>query len=129
MIEALTYIVALFGIMRAGFTVFLISHRISPTTLEHLIKTSRLTHILMSQDDLQLVSTVQSAAKNVDVPFTTSFIPTFNELFLGESVRAPPAETPELDENDIIMHSSGTSFLRPHMFLTNHFFYRIYCAS
>lgn len=93
--------------MRAGFTVFLISHRISPTTLEHLIVTSGLTHIVLSQDDEQLASKVRNAQKNVNIPFTVSFIPAFSQLFSGESVQALSLETPDLDDNDIVLHSSG----------------------
>ncbi|KDR69563.1 hypothetical protein GALMADRAFT_282566, partial [Galerina marginata CBS 339.88] len=79
--DTLTYILALVGILRAGFPIFLISNRLPHVALHHLIVKSGVSHILTNQDDKELNERLQRACDDSAVDVTVSHIPPWATLF------------------------------------------------
>ncbi|OBZ79958.1 L-aminoadipate-semialdehyde dehydrogenase large subunit [Grifola frondosa] len=117
--DTITYLTNIVGIIRAGYIVFLISPRNSPTAIAHLLSKVHVTHILGGPEDslqdllhasLQLIPDDPNRATP-----TLSLIPQFEELYLKDATFEPlPFERPQLSDRAVILHSSGsTAFPKP----------------
>lgn len=106
-VDTLTYVLGVAGIMRAGFPVFLISHRTSPDTLEHIIAKSGVSQILMNAGDKPLFDKLEKARQKLKADISVSYIPSSTQLFAGGDVEAPIIDKPALDDLCLLLHSSG----------------------
>lgn len=87
---------------------FLISNRTSPAALEHLLTKSNVSHILMNEGDMQLVTRLEDAKRSLSSDITASYIPSWDQLFSPEfEVEKPPTVQPNLEDMCLILHSSG----------------------
>ncbi|TFK41528.1 hypothetical protein BDQ12DRAFT_720371 [Crucibulum laeve] len=114
--DNLTYMLSIIGAMRTGLPVILISDCLSPATMDHIISTSGVSHIVLNKDDSRVCSLITDSISRTqqmrpDLSITTSFIPTFNDLFPGDGSKIdPPNVKPyDLDSTAFILHSSGST--------------------
>ncbi|PPQ92185.1 hypothetical protein CVT25_008959 [Psilocybe cyanescens] len=109
--ESLTYMLAMIGVIRAGFPLFLISDRTSPASLEHLIVKSGVTHILINDNDQKLSTRLWGVRRNLKEDVTVSIIPSRSELFGNGETEVPAPVQPSLEDQCLIIHSSGSTAL------------------
>ncbi|EJD45598.1 acetyl-CoA synthetase-like protein [Auricularia subglabra TFB-10046 SS5] len=108
--DSITYATVAVGVIRAGFEAFLVSPRVSPAVLIHLLGKQGTTHVFVSGDAAmqQLITATQEALGNklVVIP-----MPSFEQLYSKEPVQAPPLSQPSLDDTAVVLHSSGSTSL------------------
>ncbi|KAJ6507610.1 hypothetical protein DFH09DRAFT_1437030 [Mycena vulgaris] len=113
---AILYASLIFGTIRAGCTVFLLSTRNSEIAIAHLIAESGVKYLLVSQDaHMQEIARKANAillAKNVHIDLIP--IPTYEEISTNQPTDVdalPPLQNIDDERVIIIAHSSGsTSF-------------------
>lgn len=102
------------GIMRAGFTAFLISPHTPLPALTHLLSTAGVSHVLVDGEPV-LWSNLASAVQEVDQTTGRSLrvhsMPKHKDLFQGYSYpfKPFPEHKFDLDAHALIIHSTGTS--------------------
>ncbi|TBU32715.1 acetyl-CoA synthetase-like protein [Dichomitus squalens] len=111
-IDTITYSIIQLGIMRAGYTMFLISPRNVPAAVADMLRKTECRHLLLSSDAL-----VQDLAKKALAELngvTLHDVPTFEQLFPadasvdGLSTEDLPA-TLDINGLCMILHSSGST--------------------
>ncbi|EIN09240.1 acetyl-CoA synthetase-like protein [Punctularia strigosozonata HHB-11173 SS5] len=115
--DMITYFTCCVGIMRAGYTFFLISPRNSapavrkPNVLAHLLSSVRADHVLLGSESIfsQLATAAFSSMSSDSVP-STSIIPMFKDLYMPTNLHEPLPD-PKVGPNDpvFMLHSSGST--------------------
>lgn len=116
-LDTITYFTTMIGIVRAGHTAFPISPRNSPAAIAHLVKTAKVSHLVVGQEkNFQALVEASVALMDGEKP-KQHIIPRFDELYLpnsAESFVPLSFRKPGHDEVGIILHSSGsTAFPKP----------------
>ncbi|KAF7348965.1 NRPS-like enzyme [Mycena venus] len=129
--SAILYACLLFGTLRAGCPVFLLSTRNSDVAIAHLIAESGVKYLLVSQDahmqDIARKANGILQSKNVHI--TLISIPTYEEICADEHEDrdALPALEPIDDDHVLIIaHSSGSTSFPKIIPLTQKYFIKIY---
>ncbi|KAI5992475.1 hypothetical protein EDD15DRAFT_2168052 [Pisolithus albus] len=112
--DSITYLMHLFGVMRAGFVPFPISPRNLPTATSYLL-TQTGTKSLYVGRDLATRDTVSSVLEMHPGDLRILDMPTFNDFYsvvdhlpLNRDM-LPPMVTPDMLSPCLILHSSGTT--------------------
>ena len=113
--DPITYFCSILGVVRAGFTVFPVSHRNSPEAVAHLLTRTKAQALLTTQDHgiQQVVEKALNDMRGDKVPVPTVHnMPTFGTLFPSDRAAVTPyipAKAWAIDEIQFIIHSSGMS--------------------
>ena len=100
------------GIIRAGYTPFLISTKNSVTAICHLLRTSNSAILYISPDET-ISSLAKQCLENMEKPIASFLIPKFDELFTSNQAdfeALPPFPVIDMDQPALIAHSSGLFF-------------------
>lgn len=120
------------GIMRAGYTTFLISPGTSQVALEHVLSISNVSHVILDESDVGLHTRLMTAIshRNTDnsptvtvshtVPWLDMF-PTGDQVVMG-----PKVGRYDMDSVALMIHSSGMPHFRTCLVLCNRIFIIIY---
>ncbi|KAI0091717.1 hypothetical protein BDY19DRAFT_904330 [Irpex rosettiformis] len=116
--ETITYFTLLSGILRAGYSAFVISPRNSAAAVTYLLTRVSVSHVFVGSEDLlQDVSTeaLKTIGDNgIQVPSTSRF-PLFESLYTKNSnFTQLPVLDVQWDDQAVYLHSSGsTAFPKP----------------
>ena len=111
LIDSVSYFSFTIGVLRTGWTLFLISPRNSSEAVAHLLKTTGATHLFVSVEP-----SVQALADNAVAHLTSSNVqkldmPTFDHLFpikgIDTSFVPEPLGEINMDDRALVLHSSG----------------------
>lgn len=102
------------GIIRAGFTVMLLSPRNAPPALAHLLKSTGCRALVHSADKFvegALKETLALLRKSGDAPMTLIKLPEYSETYGRKGNVQPLSQNlnVHLDDIALISHTSGTS--------------------
>ncbi|KAI5119742.1 hypothetical protein M0805_008672 [Coniferiporia weirii] len=116
--DTITYFTVLAGIFRAGLTAFPISPRNSPTAVAHLIRKTKVTHILVGHEQASRTlsdMTLELLNNDGEGKPRTSLMPSYEEIYTSDAEFKPfPLVKPDLDSIVLYLHSSGsTAFPKP----------------
>jgi acyl-CoA synthetase (AMP-forming)/AMP-acid ligase II len=110
--DSITYLTDTLGILRAGYTAFVISTRNSAVAVAHLLSTVEVAHVLVGEEhslqNLAAESLDLMRASNAKIP-GISHMPLFEEVYNDEkeAFLPLPCSRPNLDEPAVILHTSG----------------------
>ncbi|TDL17736.1 acetyl-CoA synthetase-like protein [Rickenella mellea] len=111
--EAISFFCTVVGVMRAGYTVFMVAPSHTPTGLKRLLTEANATHVFVSgEESLQKVAaTAAEDAKADGLTIGVHPMPKFDDLFVGTSAdfEAFPQRNYDLDAINLIIHSAGTN--------------------
>ncbi|KAJ3806634.1 hypothetical protein EV368DRAFT_68346 [Lentinula lateritia] len=110
--DALTYSVALMGILRAGMTAFPISPRFSVEIIALLINAVKPSYMLVSSTKKQIIEDIKLCLSSDNRPVVLE-IPTYEIIFHGEPRGILNKHDRSLDQPALIIHSSGSTSLHP----------------
>lgn len=115
--DAISSFAIIIGVMRAGYTPFLLSPRNSAAATAHLLADTQAEHILLGRDqplqDLaaEALQILQGDPKYSDLPKlpTTSLVPLFEDIYrpVDEASELLPPAKPDPRSVAVIVHSSG----------------------
>lgn len=98
--------------MYAGFPVFLISNRIAPAALKHLITKSGISCLFISEYDGVLKTNLKKVQDDMGIDLIVGRIPSVIDILSNKSqVQGPPLEKLDPESVCIVFHSSGITFL------------------
>ncbi|KAF8195302.1 hypothetical protein K438DRAFT_1968611 [Mycena galopus ATCC 62051] len=126
--DAIPYFTLIMAAVRANYVIFPISPRNSPAAVAHLISKAAVKHVLIGHEPamLELITSALNILRETSLaaPPDVSYVPLFEELFLGNSNPISPDTLPYEykgpDATSCIMHSSGsTAFPKP-IYWSNH---------
>ncbi|KAI0677488.1 acetyl-CoA synthetase-like protein [Trametes maxima] len=111
----ITYITTALGILRAGYTMYLISPRNGPAGVEELLRRMGCRHVLVS-GDVPMQTLAATAAAGLD-GVQLHPMPTFEDAYLSVPMgmgdgESPPDDLPsafDWDAISMILHSSGST--------------------
>lgn len=108
--DTLTYWALLTGVMRAGYTCFVVSPRNSSAALTHLLKATQCQALFVSSDE-PMQSLSRTAIANVDKDIAIGRVPEFTDVFTddGSVFTLLPSQAPDsMDVPALITHTSGS---------------------
>uniref|UniRef100_A0A8H7XLR3 AMP-dependent synthetase/ligase domain-containing protein n=1 Tax=Psilocybe cubensis TaxID=181762 RepID=A0A8H7XLR3_PSICU len=106
--DTLTYILSFVGILRAGYPVFLISKRLAPAALEHLVTKSGVKHVFVAEHDKILSNNIQDIQSKLCARIGVSHIPFWLDTLSPEFVvQKPPMGQYNPEDICLVLHSSG----------------------
>ncbi|KAK0205437.1 acetyl-CoA synthetase-like protein [Desarmillaria ectypa] len=114
--DTITFFTTFLGMFRAGIPFLALSPRNSPAALAHLLRTTKPTHLFVSEDG-SLQELARDSFKFLEdghIPVIAS-MPFYEDLYIddGSFIRLPPRER-NLNARTVVAHSSGsTSFPKP----------------
>ncbi|KDQ12770.1 hypothetical protein BOTBODRAFT_410115 [Botryobasidium botryosum FD-172 SS1] len=113
-----------YGVIRAGFPVQLISPYNSSTTAGHVLFTAGVTHLFVEDSLRDMVNTALELVKKEHPAFALSVLdlPTFDDLYpKGHAAleTLPPAHAPDLDSVAMGIQSSGSTALPKIIWITH----------
>ncbi|KAJ4469967.1 hypothetical protein C8J55DRAFT_551543 [Lentinula edodes] len=120
--DALTYSMVLLGILRAGMTAFPISPRFTPDVIAHLISAVKPTHIIMNAERAATTDQIMRLTNSEDKPIVLP-MPTYHDIFCGESNLTPINHQRHMEEPAVIIHSSGSTSQFPKTITWSSLFY------
>ncbi|EJD42005.1 acetyl-CoA synthetase-like protein [Auricularia subglabra TFB-10046 SS5] len=96
------------GIMRAGYTPFIPSPRVSAEVLAQLLDKAGTTHVFYSAD---AATTKLAHAGTAHRSIKLLPLPQFSDLFNSDPAPAPEPVSPDIYDHGMIIHSSGSTSL------------------
>ncbi|KAK0469076.1 acetyl-CoA synthetase-like protein [Desarmillaria tabescens] len=116
LLDTMTFFTTFLGMFRAGIPFLALSPRNSPAALAHLLKTTKPTHLFVSED-ASLLELARDSFKLLDdghVPVIAP-MPSYENLYIeDESFTRLPPRGRDLNARTVVAHSSGsTSFPKP----------------
>ncbi|CAL1709825.1 unnamed protein product [Somion occarium] len=116
--DSITYFSSIVGILRAGFTAFLVSPRNGPDALAYLLRTTQ-SRVLFTSVEFgvqalaeKALAILSSSTKEGPLIIPNHPMPTFEDLYSlqgGASLDIFPKRKHDLDAPACILHSSGTT--------------------
>ncbi|EJD42001.1 acetyl-CoA synthetase-like protein [Auricularia subglabra TFB-10046 SS5] len=104
--DSITFGTMAVGIMRAGYTPFVPSPRVSAEVLAQLLDKAGVTHVFYSAD---AATTKLAHAGTAHRSVKLLPLPSFSDLYKSDPVPAPTPVAPGMFENGMIIHSSGST--------------------
>ncbi|KAJ3770019.1 hypothetical protein FB446DRAFT_790862 [Lentinula raphanica] len=112
--DALTYSMALLGVLRAGMTAFPISPRFSATVIAHLISAVKPSHVVVNSEGAAIMNEIM---KELDLENKNNLqilgMPTYERIFAEEPYKSCAKHNRPMNRTALIIHSSGSTSLCP----------------
>ncbi|KAJ3710840.1 hypothetical protein C8R42DRAFT_757307 [Lentinula raphanica] len=113
-LDALTYSIALLGVLRAGMTAFPISPRFSATVIAHLISAVKPSHVVVDSEGAAIMNEIM---KKLDLENKNNLqilgMPTYERIFVEEPYKSCAMHNRPMNRTALIIHSSGSTSLCP----------------
>ncbi|KAJ3820104.1 hypothetical protein F5880DRAFT_1615858 [Lentinula raphanica] len=112
--DALTYSIALLGVLRAGMTAFPISPRFSATVIAHLISAVKPSHVVVNSGRAAIMNEIMKEL-NLENKNNLQILemPTYEKIFVEEPYKSCAMHNRPMNRTALIIHSSGSTSLCP----------------